>query len=127
MVKKVGFQFGRYLLVILASACGQYLVFWALTSLLTLYTPLASALGYLFGSVINYTLNYFYSFRSQHKHTSTILRFYGAVAFGFAINTSCMFLFTDRLELSIWPSQIAATVITMTLNFSVMKWVVFDR
>jgi len=127
VAENTGFQFFKYVLVALVSIAGQYLVFGALLSNFDLYPTLASALGYLFGSVINYALNYFFSFRSQHRHAATIARFYGAVAFGFVINSSCMFLFTGLLDLPIWPSQVASSAITISLNFSVMKWLVFDR
>ena len=120
-------QFIRYMIVALASFTGQYLAFGLMMSMLDLYPTLASALGYLVGSVINYVLNHIYSFRSQHRHGSTILRFYGAVAFGFCINTSCMFGLSELLAFGIWPSQVIASVVTVTLNFWVMKWLVFDR
>ena len=115
------------MLVALASFCAQYTVFGLLIEMLDLYPTLASALGYLAGSVINYILIYIYSFRSQRRHSSTILRFYGAVAFGFCVNTACMFLLNEQVGLWVWPSQVTASVITVLVNFWVMKWLVFDR
>ena len=127
MASETRTQFIRYVLVALASFCAQYTVFSLLIEMLDLYPTLASALGYLAGSVINYILNYIYSFRSQHRHSSTILRFYGAVAFGFCVNTACMFLLNEQVGLWVWPSQVTASVITVLVNFWVMKWLVFDR
>ena len=127
MASETRTQFIRYVLVALASFCAQYTVFSLLIEMLDLYPTLASALGYLAGSVINYILNYIYSFRSQHRHSSTILRFYGAVAFGFCVNTACMFLLNEQVGLWVWPSQVTASVITVLVNFRVMKWLVFDR
>ena len=127
MASETRTQFIRYVLVALASFCAQYTVFGLLIEMLDLYPTLASALGYLAGSVVNYILNYIYSFRSQHRHGSTILRFYGAVAFGFCVNTTGMFLLNEQVGLWVWPSQITASVITVLVNFWVMKWLVFDR
>ncbi len=69
MASETRTQFIRYVLVALASFCAQYTVFGLLIEMLDLYPTLASALGYLAGSVINYILNYIYSYRSQHRHS----------------------------------------------------------
>ena len=38
-----------------------------------------------------------------------------------------MFLLNEQVGLWVWPSQVTASVITVLVNFWVMKWLVFDR
>jgi putative flippase GtrA len=46
----------------------------------------ASTVGYLFGAVVNYVLNYKLTFRSTRTHREAALRFFTVAAFGLVLN-----------------------------------------
>lgn len=52
----------------------------------------ASTVGYLFGAVVNYGLNYKVTFRSTRTHREAALRFFTVAAFGLVLNVAVVAL-----------------------------------
>lgn len=85
----------------------------------------ASGVGYLFGSVLNYAINYYFTFSSEQSHVKAVARFYIMVAIGWSINTGCMALLADFLGWNNWLAQVLATVLSLVSNFIISKLWVF--
>ena len=54
----------------------------------------ASALGFLLGSVVNYTLNYLFTFQSSKSHLHAASRYYAVLGVGWVLNYLLMTVLT---------------------------------
>ena len=70
---------------------------------------IASALGFSIGALINYLLNYKFTFRSNKRHTETVVKFYSVALAGLIINTLIMALAIAILPLHYIFSQFKQT------------------
>jgi len=85
---------------------------------------IASGIGYVFGSILSYIMNYFYTFSSSENHFYAVWRFYLMVVFGLIVNITVVVLFADMLKFNKWIVQIFATSIVLIINFIISKkWV----
>jgi putative flippase GtrA len=111
--------------------CGtgiQYLVLWLGVEFLSMKAALASGIGYLLGSVANYLLNYFFTFKDQHgqkSHREAAAKFYTIAGLGWLLNTGLMLLFVDMLAWAYWPAQLLTTAIGLVWNFAGSRWWAF--
>ncbi|MCY1350199.1 GtrA-like protein [compost metagenome] len=117
-------RFIRFLGVGACATGAQYLVLWAGVSFYGMRASLASGAGYVLGALINYLLNYFYTFGSNRSHTSALPRFYATALIGWCLNTGLMLLLADTLGLNKWLAQALATGLCLAWNFTAAKlWV----
>ncbi|WP_313711477.1 GtrA family protein [Pseudomonas sp.] len=105
----------------------QYFTLWICVHGFHTSAALGSGLGYFLGSVLNYLINYFFTFGASEKHTRVAWRFYVMVLVGWAINTACMALLADLLQWNKWVAQVLATALSMASNFSLSKAWVFKK
>lgn len=77
----------------------------------------ASSAGFVLGAVINYTLNYRYTFRSSKPHRVTMWKFFVAALIGALINAALMSILIHHVNLHYLVSQIIATGIVLVWNF----------
>ncbi len=103
----------------------HYAVFWLCISLIGMSATVASAVGYLCGSIVSYLMSYYYTFGSKRSHREAVALFYLMVATGFVINTGVVHALVAGLDWSPWLSQACATVLTLFWNFFVSKMYVF--
>jgi len=96
----------------------QYLVLWIGVDLLHLSAAISSGMGYILGSIVNYLLNYKFTFRSEKSHRDTATKYYAILIVGWCINTGLMWLLADHLGLNYWLAQIFATGIAFLWNFT---------
>lgn len=111
-------QFIRFAAV---GACGtavQYAVLGAGVELFGAPAALASGIGYLFGSVVNYLLNYFFTFASAKTHAEAATKYFTVLAIGWCINTGLMGLLVHRLGWNYWLAQCLTTGIGLLYNFA---------
>jgi putative flippase GtrA len=85
----------------------------------------ASALGYVFGSVVNYWLNYLFTFKSEKSHLDAAAKYYTVVGVGWCLNAGLMKVFVDLLGWSKWPAQVLTTGIGLIWNFGGSRWWAF--
>lgn len=78
----------------------------------------ASTIGYIISGVLNYTLNYYYTFQSEAKHHSAVVKFIVVAAVGLGINSALVFLLTEVVSLYYLVAQIIATVAVLLWNFT---------
>ncbi|MCD6027007.1 MAG: GtrA family protein [Solimicrobium sp.] len=119
-------QFVHFAAVGLSGTSVQYLSLWIGVTHFLISAPVASAVGYLFGSVVNYLMNYLFTFRSNKSHKETSIKFFSVVAMGWCINLLLMSILVNYLQWYYWVAQIMATGIGLLWNFSGSKWWAFS-
>lgn len=77
----------------------------------------ASAAGFGVGAMVNYVLNYHFTFRSSHRHGEAWPKFMLVALIGLALNTGVMSLLIDEAGVHYLISQIIATGVTLFWNF----------
>jgi len=120
-------QFLRFALVGLAGTGMQYLVLWVGVRLLSSSAPLASGVGFFFGSIVNYRLNYLFTFKSARPHLETATRYYLLLTVGICLNTLLMMLFVRAMCWNYWIAQLLTTCIVLFWNFSGSRWWAFRQ
>jgi putative flippase GtrA len=118
-------QFLRFASVGATGTAVQYLVLWAGVEALGWPAALASAIGYVLGSIVNYLLNYFFTFGSGKSHIETAAKYYAVLAVGLALTAALMALFAGQLKWNYWAAQIVTTGIALLWHFAGSRWWAF--
>jgi putative flippase GtrA len=111
-------QFLRFCGAGAAATAAQYAALVTLASLLQMGAVPASALAYSLGALINYILNYRYTFRSTSGHHAAMVRFTVVALAGLALNTAFMYLLTRGLGAHYLVAQVFATGAVLIWNFA---------
>lgn len=75
---------------------------------------LASTVGAIGGALVNYVLNYRYTFNSDVAHRSAMVKFFTVALIGLLLNTAFMALLT---QLHYFIAQIIATFFVLLWNY----------
>ena len=110
-------QFVRFAGVGCMSAIGHYGLLILLVQVAHADAVLASAAGALLGAVINYFLNYHFTFQSSKKHHESIAKFIVVAAVGLGLNTLFMWIMVNLLGLHYLLSQVATTGLVLIWSF----------
>jgi putative flippase GtrA len=86
----------------------------------------ATTVGFLAGALLSYVLNWYYSFYERPLFYVGLVKYYGAVSVGLAVNGGTMAL------LIFWGiqyvlAQVIASGIALLWNFSAARFVIFKR
>jgi len=84
-----------------------------------------SIVGFVLGALINYVLNYRYTFQSRRKHSETATKFFFIAAIGVGINGALMLVAVQQLGLHYLASQIFGTAIVFFWNFIANRYWTF--
>jgi putative flippase GtrA len=116
-------KFGRFLLVGGLCTGLQYLLLVALVEGLGLSATAASTMGYAASSVVNYFLNYSFTFNSAERHRRSLPRFVLIGVFGLLLNGAVTFVGTTIYGVHYLLAQVAATIVTLLWNFLAnLRW-----
>jgi putative flippase GtrA len=111
-------KFSRFLLVGGVCTGLQYVLLIALVEGAALSATLASTIGYLASSVVNYLLNYSFTFRSAAQHRHALPKFVLISSCGLVLNAAVTFAGTSLLGAQHYlVAQVAATCVTLLWNF----------
>lgn len=77
-----------------------------------------SAIGFVAGALVNYTLNYTFTFRSSAPHRVALPRFMTVAAVGFCLNALVMLAGTRWLSLHYLVVQVLATGMVLIWGFA---------
>ncbi len=119
-------EFFRFLVTGGSATAAHYLIFWICISVVGISVTIGSAIGYLFGSVVSYLMNYYYTFDSSRPHGAAVVRFYLMVGIGLFINIGAVHMLVKGLSWNPWLAQIFATGVTLVGNFFFSKLFVFS-
>ena len=110
-------QFTRFSGVGFVTAIGHYGLLIALVKGAGVNPVTASAAGALLGAVINYSLNYHFTFGSNKRHRDAILKFGVVATIGLLLNTFFMWAGIAILGMHFMLSQILATGLVIIWSF----------
>jgi putative flippase GtrA len=105
----------------------QYIALWFGTAVLFTRAAICSAVGYILGSVVNYILNYIFTFESGKSHIEAASKYYMVLGVGWCINTGLMSIFVHGYKWNIWIAQVLTTGIGLLWNFTGSKWWAFKH
>ena len=125
MKSSVQQQFSKFALVGAMGTGVQYTVLWIGVNVLAESAPTSSAAGYLLGSVVNYLLNYLFTFASGKSHIETATKYYAILSVGFCLNAGLMELFVRSINMNYWLAQVITTGLGLIWNFAGSRWWVF--
>jgi putative flippase GtrA len=111
-------KFSRFVLVGGLCTAAQWLVLILLTQILKLDPTVASTIGFLFSAVINYPLNYSFTFLSATPHRQALPRFLLIMTVGLVLNAAVTFVGTTVCGVYYLIAQAMATGVTLIWNFS---------
>jgi putative flippase GtrA len=117
----------KFLIAGFLSTCTQYISFFLFLSIFNINVLVATSIAYIFGSIISYIVNYYFTFNSNVSHYKSLLSFYIMVIFGGFCNASLMFIMINIFTFNLWASQIIVTAIIFVSNFFISKRFVFQR
>lgn len=100
---------------------GQYVTLIALVESGLLKPLPASIAGFIVGAIINYFLNYRFTFQSSKSHREAMTKFFIVALIGALINTALMYAGIDLLQLYYLLAQVIATGIVLVWNFTANK------
>jgi putative flippase GtrA len=118
-------QFLKFAGVGAFSTIVQYLILIILTESSLTGPVLASAIGYIGSGVLNYLLNYHYTFNSDAGHRSASLKFVTVSTLGLGLNVFLMFAGVHLMGLHYLLCQLLATCIVLLWNFYANRWWTF--
>ncbi|MBS0612566.1 MAG: GtrA family protein [Proteobacteria bacterium] len=97
----------------------QYAVLILCVEVLGIGAVSGSCLGFVLGAVVNYWLNYHFTFRSDNPHHVAATRFAITAAVGLALNSLLMSVLVHRLALPYLLSQVITTALVLAWTFTV--------
>ena len=119
-------QFLRFAAVGASGTAVQYITLWSAVQCFgTGAAAAASGIGYILGSVANYVLNYFFTFKSDKGHGDAAAKYFTLLAVGWCINTGLMWMLVHRQEWQVWPAQLLVTGLGLLWNFAGSRWWAF--
>ncbi len=110
-------QFSLFSLVGVAGTLAHYALLFALVSGAAVHPVPASAAGALLGAIVNYMLNYRFTFRSRRLHREALPRFMVIAAVGMVLNALLMWLLVEPFSMHYLIAQIAATGCVLVWNY----------
>jgi putative flippase GtrA len=102
-----------------AGTAAQYVLLAVLVSTGALGAVAASCLGAAAGAVVNYFLNYRFTFRSDNAHRVVAPRFFIVAAAGIVLTSVLMTFFTHALRLPWLVAQCMTTGCVLALTYSI--------
>ena len=111
-------QFLRFALVGTAATFTTYSVLIVGVEGLHTNAVTASIVGYLLGMVVNYILNYRYTFGSDQHHHVVIPKFLVVMVVGMSINAAVMYAGTNWFGLHYLLAQLAAVAMVLMVSFT---------
>lgn len=115
---------GQFLMFAMVGAVGtavQYLLLIALVQLAAWPAVPAAAVGFAGGALVNYALNYRYTFDSRAPHRDTLMKFLSVALAGALLSTAVMWVGTEAFAVHYLLAQVAATALVLVFNFTVNK------
>ncbi|MFZ0220002.1 MAG: GtrA family protein [Candidatus Aquirickettsiella sp.] len=122
-MKAITKQFYRFFIVGALSALIQFSILISMVEFLFIKPIWSSTFGYIAGSILNYTLNHYFTFKSSFSHKKALVRFTVNSLFGLFINFSLMKIFL--IYYSYILSQILASGIILFWNFLIHRYWTF--
>jgi putative flippase GtrA len=122
-MKMIAKQFSLFLMVGALSALIQFSILISLVEVFSAQPIWSSALGYIGGAIINYSLNHYFTFKSSLSHKKALIRFSLNSFFGFLLNLTLMSIFLRYYSYLV--GQVLASSIILIWNFLIHRYWTF--
>lgn len=106
---------------------GHYMTLLVLVELFSVAPVYATTFGFIVGAVINYFLNYKYTFRSDKPHTEALIKFFVIAILGAVINSMIMYLGVSYTKINYIIVQFFATGLVLLWNYLLNKYWTFSQ
>ena len=100
---------------------GHYTTLIVLVQFWTVDPVFASSVGFVVGAVINYILNYHFTFQSKKRHAEALTKFLIVAVIGAVINAFIMYIGVENTNFNYMIVQLFATGVVLLWNFIVNK------
>lgn len=121
-------QFAKFAGVGVLGTAVHYFTLVLLVHAVGVHAVLASTIGFLFGAVVNYYLNYFFTFVSTKAHYDAMPKFCAVAAVGMVINGAIMEHLISVFSTPYIVAQVFATALVLVWNFSANRiWTFSER
>ena len=114
----IGKQFVAYAGAGAIGTAAHYLTLILCVELIRLPPLVASSLGAIVGALVNYFLNYKYTFKSDKSHAEAITKFLIVAVAGFCINFLLIWLLVSKAMLNYLLAQVITTGVVLVSNFT---------
>ena len=111
-------QFIRFAGVGILGTIAHYTTLLALVQTMNVNAVISSCIGFVAGALVNYHLNYRYTFRSAKRHSEAMVKFFTIALIGLLINAFIMYCSVEILRFQYLLSQMAATAVVLFWNFT---------
>jgi len=101
----------------LLATSAHYAVLFILFDGMGIELVVATSIGALMGGIVNYLINYFYTFDSQRRHLLAGGTFFLVASTGLALNALVVMLAFHLLALTALVAQLSATLIAFAWNY----------
>ncbi len=100
---------------------GHYTVLIVLVQFWAVDPVFASSFGFIVGAIINYILNYHFTFQSDKQHAEALTKFLIVATIGAGINGFIMYIGVENTRINYLVIQVFATLVVLVWNFVVNK------
>jgi putative flippase GtrA len=111
-------QFLRFALVGTMATVTTYAVLIVGVERLHVNAVTASVVGYMLGIIVNYILNYQYTFASAQQHRVVLPRFLLVMLIGMLVNAAVMYAGINWLGIHYMLAQLAAVAVVFMISFT---------
>ena len=100
---------------------GHYTILIVLVQFWMVDPVFASSFGFVAGAIINYILNYHFTFNSNKRHREALVKFLVVATIGAGINAIIMYAGVENTRINYMIVQVFATAVVLLWNFMVNK------
>ena len=111
-------QFLKFAGVGVVGTAVQYTTLFVLVQFAGIYPVAASTAGFILGALVNYHLNYIYTFDSSKSHFEAMPKFFSVAAVGLLLNGLIMEFFISFFSFPYIIAQLIATGLVLLWNFA---------
>lgn len=111
-------RFYRFVLAGAGATLTTYAVLVIGVELLRLSPVLASIIGYALGIVVNYTLNYRYTFAARGRHATVFPKFLAVMLVGMLVNAAIMAVCVNLAGLHYLVAQLIAISVVLAWSYT---------
>jgi putative flippase GtrA len=81
----------------------------------------ATTAGFVVGALVNYILNYCFTFKSDKRHSEALPKFLAVAASGAVLNYAIMWLGVEALHIHYLAAQLTATALILVWTYSINR------
>jgi len=117
-LRNTGIRFLRFATVGAIATGIHYLIVIVLVDAVNMEAVRASSIGFVISAILNYQLNYRYTYHSKVEHRGAIIKFFVVASVGLVLNATTMHVVTEVGGVHYMLAQLIATLLVLVWNFA---------